>query len=76
MIQQLVPVDGKTLDWPRRVANAINALARNVLTLQQPKTTAYQPTTEPTDPVEGLAYYDSGTHKLRVYDGTTWQDAW
>lgn len=76
MIQQLVPVDGKTLDWPRRVANAINALTRTVLGLQQPTTTAYQPTTEPSDPTEGVTYYDSATHKLRVYDGTTWQDAW
>jgi YD repeat-containing protein len=25
-VTQLVPVDGKTLDWPRRVANALNRL--------------------------------------------------
>ena len=27
----LVPVDGKGLDWPRKVANAINALIGNTV---------------------------------------------
>jgi hypothetical protein len=25
---------------------------------------------------EGMIYYDSDDHKLKVYDGTTWQDCW
>ncbi len=28
MIPQLVPVDGRGFDWPRRVANAVNALLK------------------------------------------------
>jgi hypothetical protein len=29
-VEQFVPVDSKALDWPRRVANAINGLRRSV----------------------------------------------
>ncbi|WP_222164740.1 beta strand repeat-containing protein [Edaphocola aurantiacus] len=32
--------------------------------------------TAPGSPVEGQAYYDTTLHKLRVWDGTTWQNAW
>jgi hypothetical protein len=32
--------------------------------------------TAPSSPSEGDMYMDSSTHKLRVYDGTTWQDCW
>lgn len=33
--------------------------------------------TPPTEPwVEGLAYYDNSLHKLRVFDGTAWQNCW
>lgn len=42
---------------------------RDVLTLQ-PRAC------EPDVPVEGMIYYDLGLKKLRVYDGTTWQDCW
>ena len=34
------------------------------------------PGTAPASPVAGLTYYDSGTNKLRTYDGTVWQDHW
>ena len=34
------------------------------------------PGTAPASPVAGLTYYDSGTNKLRTYDGTAWQDHW
>ncbi len=34
------------------------------------------PGTAPASPVEGTIYMDSTTHKLRCYDGTTWQDLW
>lgn len=30
----------------------------------------------PASPVEGSVYMDSTTHKLRAYDGSTWQDCW
>ncbi|MEZ5083209.1 MAG: hypothetical protein R2750_07145 [Bacteroidales bacterium] len=29
---------------------------------------------EPDSPLEGMVYYDEATHKLRVFDGTNWQD--
>ena len=32
--------------------------------------------TSPSSPAEGDIYMDSTTHKLRVYDGTIWQDCW
>lgn len=34
------------------------------------------PTTEPASPQEGDIYMDQNTHKLRCYDGNTWQDLW
>ena len=30
----------------------------------------------PSSPAEGDIYMDSTTHKLRVFDGTNWQDCW
>lgn len=32
--------------------------------------------TAPSNPAEGDIYMDATTHKLRVYDGTQWQDCW
>ena len=32
------------------------------------------PMAEPAVPAEGMVYYDSGTSKLRCYDGSTWQN--
>ena len=32
--------------------------------------------TAPDNPVEGDLYYDGNLHKLRVYDGTQWQNCW
>jgi hypothetical protein len=58
------------------VANTVNALILAVRALRAPETTAYTPSSEPASPTEGLTYYDGTTHKLRVYDGTQWQDAW
>jgi len=39
-------------------------------------TIRFTPTTAPGSPVAGLTYFDSGTNKLRTYDGTAWQDHW
>jgi len=36
----------------------------------QPRNTA------PTSPAKGDIYFDSTVNKLRVYDGTTWQNCW
>jgi len=33
-------------------------------------------TTAPASPVKGDMYFDDTTNKLRVYDGSTWQDCW
>jgi hypothetical protein len=35
-----------------------------------------KPTSTPEDPSEGDLYMDETTHKLMVYDGTTWQACW
>jgi hypothetical protein len=32
--------------------------------------------TPPSNPSEGDIYMDGNTHKLKVYDGTTWQSCW
>jgi hypothetical protein len=32
--------------------------------------------TDPSDPAEGDIYFDSTLKKLRVFDGTTWQNCW
>lgn len=39
-------------------------------------TVTFTPTTTPVSPVAGMTYFDSGTLKLRTYDGTAWQDHW
>lgn len=46
-----------------------NLHVKDVLRLE-PRTTA------PDNPEEGDIYYDSILHKLRVYDGTGWQNCW
>ncbi len=51
--------------------------------IDEPKRTVHikdvlrlEPTTAPLTPGEGDVYYDAATHKLMVYDGTTWQACW
>lgn len=39
-------------------------------------TVTFTPTTTPGSPVAGMTYFDSGTLKLRTYDGTAWNDHW
>lgn len=74
MSARTVPVDGKTLDWPRKVANAINWLLDIV---GQRETLPFQMlTAAPADPVEGQVYYSTTDHMARVWDGSTWQDLW
>ena len=36
----------------------------------------FTPTTTPASPTAGMTYFDSGTNKLRTYDGSAWQDHW
>ena len=52
------------------IVNAININATNTNT----DTISFSPVSEPASPSEGMTYYDVDTHKLRVFDGTDWQD--
>jgi hypothetical protein len=36
----------------------------------------FKPQATPGSPTEGMSYFDSTTKKLRVYDGTAWQNCW
>lgn len=76
-----IPRYSRTSDWPRLVADAVNALENKVKALIGSKaytldTVTFTPIAEPASPVEGMTYFDSGTQKLRTYDGTVWQDHW
>jgi len=35
-----------------------------------------KPVSAPSNPEKGSIYFDDTTNKLRVYDGSTWQDCW
>lgn len=78
----VVPVDGKTLDWPRRVANAFAAVRRIVAEMIAVAIAAGKahPFDElpaaPASPGEGRTYYDTTLHKARTWDGSVWQDHW
>jgi len=75
----LVPVDGKSISWPREVANAINNLAgwvRGMQSLDDAGQVFNSLSAAPSDPVEGATYYDTALHKVRTWDGTAWQDHW
>ena len=54
-----------------RLVNAVNLVQANA---HQPSVISFTPTTEPTSPSAGDVYYDSGTNKLRCYNGTIWND--
>lgn len=69
-----VPVDGRGLDWPRKVANAINRL-QTIMTARA--TNPFEAlAAAPASPTEGQAYYSLTDHKLKVFDGTVWQNLW
>ncbi len=70
----VVPVDNRRLDWPRLVANAVNA-GQNVG--ESRVSNPFEPlATAPSSPTEGQTYYDTALHKVRTWDGTTWQNHW
>ncbi|MGN7930304.1 hypothetical protein [Sphingopyxis sp. 22461] len=76
-----IPRYSRTSDWPRLVADAVNALENKVkallgATAYTVETITFTPIAEPASPVEGMTYMDSTSHKLRTYNGTTWQDHW
>jgi len=78
----VVPVDNKTIDWPRRVANAFAAVRRIVAEMiaAAVSTGKQEPfemlASAPASPGEGRTYYDTTLHKARTWDGTAWQDHW
>ena len=72
----VIPETASTKDWPRKVKQAVEAVAKRVLALETRETFTFTPTTEPASPVEGLTYYDSGTNKLRCWNGSAWNDLW
>jgi len=78
----VVPVDGKTLDWPRRVANAFGAVRRVTGEMVAAAIAAGKAhpfdelASAPASPGEGRTYYDTTLHKARTWDGSAWQDHW
>lgn len=76
-----IPRYSRTTDWPRLVADAINALENKVKTLlgataYTVETITFTPIAEPASPVEGMTYLDSTSDKLRTYAGGVWNDHW
>lgn len=62
-------------------AGAITALDGRVTALESETvytvaTVTFTPQAAPGSPVAGMTYFDSGTNKLRTYDGTIWNDHW
>jgi len=65
----LVPPTATNLpEWVRKAATAINIL------LSRQAFPALS--TAPDDPVPGQSYFDTGTSKARVWDGSAWNDLW
>lgn len=77
-----VPVDGKGLDWARKVSNAFAAIRRIVGAMITTAIAAGKPhpfeelSAAPGSPTEGQTYYDKTLHKVRTWDGTAWQNYW
>jgi hypothetical protein len=57
------PKDGQPMVWNNTVGRLLNS-----------DTVTFAPTTAPTSPSAGMVYYDSGTNKLRCWNGTIWND--
>lgn len=56
---------------------SVGTLNTEVAALQAPTIIKFTPlASAPSSPGEGWTYYDSTLHKLRVWDGTTWQACW
>lgn len=71
---QPVPVDAKQLDWPRKVANAVNRLIGIVS--RREGYPFEELAADPASPAKGRTYFNTATNKVRVYDGATWNDLW
>lgn len=73
-----LPESANRPDWFRLAAQRVNSLLNRVGVLETHSVASvtFQPTTAPASPVAGMTYFDSGTNKLRTYDGTGWNDHW
>ncbi len=65
-------------NWPPAVQNAtVTVVSHNVgFGPTRSATLQVVPGSAPASPVEGEHYYDSGTHKEYVWDGSAWQALW
>lgn len=74
----IIPETPARKDWPRLVAQKTKEIDKRLALLEALSFEAviFSPTTEPASPVAGMTYFDSGTSKLRCYDGTSWNDCW
>lgn len=71
----LVPVDNKRLDWPRKVANAVQYLLSVAeVPLPAPTNPFQQLAAAPATPTEGQTYYDTVLHKARTWNGSSWNN--
>lgn len=52
----------------------VTSLNLTIDRVNAPEVITFAPTTEPANPEAGWVYYDSGTNKLRCYNGTIWND--
>lgn len=64
-----IPETYRNMDWPRRVAQAVNGLLNGA-------TGFARRASAPSDPYEGQSYYDTTDHMARTWDGSAWQDHW
>lgn len=83
-----IPPTSNRSDWPRLVAQDVNKATNDITaavarigalegaTAYTVDTVTFTPTTAPGSPVAGMTYFDSGTTKLRTWDGSAWQDHW
>lgn len=73
---RVLPETANRSDWPRLASQIVNKLVNRVRVLESPSTFTLTPGTAPASPVEGQTYYDATAHKMKCWDGTTWQAFW
>lgn len=76
MAGRIIPETDRRPDWPRLVAQGHKDHEGRIAALENPLTITFTPTTAPASPSKGTVYYDSGTNKLRCWDGTAWYNLW
>jgi hypothetical protein len=66
----LPPTASNMAEWVRKVSAAVNTL------LRARETPFLELDTAPTNPGRGQAYYDTTTNKVRIWNGSAWNDLW